>query len=312
MKRTILAAGLTCTCAALFGCATPYQSTGYTGGYSETQLSPNVFKVYFRGNGFTNSERASDFTLLRSAELAYEHGFPYFIITDEHSGASYSTLTTPPTTYTTTNVTATGDDSAYGTSVSTTVGGQSFVIRKPSKNDTIVCFKEKPYLQGIVYESRFVIQSIRAKYRMKPEELAALTPTLTAPNADNPNPVDASVWKDIWVPYSRDAVGELIDFDSIKVSGNVRRAWFKSIPASATMKSLPPQLTAGVDYVVALNEFNCSERKLRILAVAFHNVDAGPSALPSGSQNSQTAKWGPVAPNSLADAAMKYLCGLNP
>lgn len=306
-----MTAGLTCTCVTLIGCATPYQSTGYTGGYSETQLSSNVFRVYFRGNGFTNSERAADFTLLRSAELAYEHGFPYFIITDEHSGASYSTVTTPATTYTTTNVTASGDDSAYGTSVSTTIGGQSFVIRKPSENDTIICFKGKPSVQGIVYESRFVIQSIRTKYRMKPEELVALNSTPPAPNADHPNPADASIWEDIWVPYSKTAVGELIDFDSVKVSGDVRRAWFKSTASSATMNSIPPQLTAGVDYVLALNEFNCSKKKLRILAVTFHNIDAGPSALPSGSPDSQTAKWGPVTPDSLADAAMNYLCNLN-
>jgi hypothetical protein len=306
VKHTILTAGLTCVCVALSGCATPtpYQSSAFAGGYSETQLSSNVFKVYFRGNGYTGDERAADFTLMRSAELASAHGFAYFIIVDEHSGESYSTVTTPATTYTTTNVTAIGDDTAHGTSISTTVGGESYVIRKPSKQNTIVCFTEKPPVQGVVYESQFVVRSIRTKYGMKPEQFAATNPALAATDAASTNAASASNW----VPYTSNVAGELIDFDSIKVSGNVRRAWFKSTSVSATMKGLPPQLTAGVDYVLALNEFSCNDKKFRILGVSFHNMDTDPS---SDSSNSSAGKWAPVAPDSVADAAMNYLCKLN-
>jgi len=53
----------------LQGCATSYQKTSFTGGYSETQLDENVFNVSFKGNGYTSRERVADFTLLRSAEL---------------------------------------------------------------------------------------------------------------------------------------------------------------------------------------------------------------------------------------------------
>lgn len=303
MKRTVFAAEVACICVILASCATPYQSTRFSGGFSETQLSSNVFKVYFRGNGYTSDERAADFTLMRSAELAYTHGFPYFLIVDEQSGASYSTVTTPTTTYTTTNVTATGGDTAYGTSTSTTVGGESYLIRKPSKQNTIVCFKERPPVQGVVYESQFVVQSIRAKYGMKPEPVAATNP---APTVTNAAYADAA-FADIWLPYSSSVVGELIDFDSIRVNGNVRRAWFKSTAASTTMKGLPPQQTAGVEYVLALNEFNCSNKKFRILSVSFHDVDAGPS---SDSSNPLTPEWVPVKPDSVADAAMNYLCNL--
>jgi len=35
--------------ALLAACATPYQSKGYTGGFSETQLDVNVFRVNFNG-----------------------------------------------------------------------------------------------------------------------------------------------------------------------------------------------------------------------------------------------------------------------
>ena len=59
----------------LSGCATAYQPKGFTGGFSETQLDESVFQVSFRGNAYTSSERAADFTLLRSAELTIENGY---------------------------------------------------------------------------------------------------------------------------------------------------------------------------------------------------------------------------------------------
>ncbi len=67
----------------LSGCATSYQQKGFTGGYSETQLAPDVFRVNFQGNGYTSSERAQDFALLRAAELSLERGFRYFALLDE-------------------------------------------------------------------------------------------------------------------------------------------------------------------------------------------------------------------------------------
>lgn len=147
----------------LGGCATAYQSQGFTGGFSETQLSDNMFKVYFKGNGYTGEERVEDFTLLRSAEIAEEHGFPFFAVVDEHADASYSTFTMPSQTYTNVNVTTFGNV-AYGSAHSTTYGGGSELIRKPSDRNTIVCFKDKSLVRGQVYESLFVIQSMRAKY----------------------------------------------------------------------------------------------------------------------------------------------------
>ena len=47
-------------------CATTYQSEGLTGGFSETQLDENIFRVTFYGNGYTGKERVTDFALLRS------------------------------------------------------------------------------------------------------------------------------------------------------------------------------------------------------------------------------------------------------
>ena len=65
--RTIAAASASLV---LVACATAYQPQSFSGGFSETQLDKNVFRVSFKGNGYTNAERAEEMALLRSAELA--------------------------------------------------------------------------------------------------------------------------------------------------------------------------------------------------------------------------------------------------
>jgi hypothetical protein len=82
----------------LAGCATNYQSRGWSGGYSETQLDENMFMVSFQGNGYTAMDRAIDFTLLRSAALTLENGYNYFATIEANSSTSNSTYTTPITT----------------------------------------------------------------------------------------------------------------------------------------------------------------------------------------------------------------------
>lgn len=157
MKYTII---LIMLC--LQACATSYQSNGFSGGYSETQLDENVFKVSFRGNGYTRRDRVADFTLLRSAELALKNGYNYFVVIDSGSYTTTSTHTTPITTNTTANAYGTGNN-AYGNATSTTTGGQTYNISKPSSSNTIVCFEEKPE-SSFSYNAKFIYKSITEKY----------------------------------------------------------------------------------------------------------------------------------------------------
>ncbi len=150
----------------LTGCATSYQKQGFTGGFSETRLGKNIFKVTFNGNVYTSRERASDFALLRSAELALKNGFKYFIIVNSEKYAKTETYTTPTTSYTTGSAYGTGNY-AYGSTTTTTTGGQTYFYSKPSSTDTIVGFKKKPNIKGLVYSARFVIKSIKDKYGIK-------------------------------------------------------------------------------------------------------------------------------------------------
>ncbi len=123
------------------GCATAYKAKGYSGGYSSTQLGENIFQVTFVGNGKTSRERANDFALLRSAEIALANNFEYFVIEDTQQYSKHSTYTTPRT--------------AYG-------GGQTFNISKPRVSNTIALFKDKP--EGFAYRASFVIKSMEDKY----------------------------------------------------------------------------------------------------------------------------------------------------
>lgn len=134
--------------ASLIGCATQYQAQGLSGGYSETQLGENIFRVSFRGNGYTRGERAADFALLRSAEVTIENGFRYFVIVESGKDASVSAFSTPTQSYTTGSAYAYGS-SAYGSATTTTYGGQTFFIRKPSATNTILCFRKSLDLQTL-------------------------------------------------------------------------------------------------------------------------------------------------------------------
>ena len=144
----------------LQACSTPYQKESFSGGYTELQLDDNVFRITFQGNAYTSRENTSDFTLLRSAEIALNHGYKYFVIIDAKEYTKQSTYTTPTTT--------TGSTSLYGNTgygSYTTYGGQTFLIAKPTSSNTILCYNEKP--EGFSYNAEFIVKSVRDKYKLK-------------------------------------------------------------------------------------------------------------------------------------------------
>lgn len=160
----------------LSSCASTYEPEGYSGGFSETQLDTNVFIVTFKGNGFTGRDNASDYALLRSAELTLNNGFKYFVIVDAEQYSKESTHTTP--TRATTNLRAntygnatrygnntTYNANTYGTATTTVSGGQTYNISKPRASNTIVCSTEKP--EGFSYNAEFIVNSLKQKYEIE-------------------------------------------------------------------------------------------------------------------------------------------------
>ena len=161
---------------AMLACATPYQRQGYRGGFSETQLDENVFRVSFNGNGFTSGGRAVDFALLRSAELARERGYHYFVIVEKTGGYSYSSYTTPTQSHTTGTATSYGN-TTHVNATTTTTGGETHLIAKPGVSNTIVCLKQKPEnFQGMVYNADFLYLSLSQKYGIAPDGYAYTAP----------------------------------------------------------------------------------------------------------------------------------------
>lgn len=72
----------------VLNCSTPYQPKGLLGGYSDTHLNGNLYKVAFWGNQHTNPEDIDKYLLYRCAELSQEKGYDYFAIMDKEIDSS--------------------------------------------------------------------------------------------------------------------------------------------------------------------------------------------------------------------------------
>ena len=116
------------------GCAANYERSSGTVGYQEVQLDANVFRVTFTGNDFTGPRKVSDFALLRSAELALEHGYRYFVVVDTVELVGYGTKD-------------------FGEWFPTSIA------------NTIVCYRQRP--KEFSYDANFVTRSISRKYQLR-------------------------------------------------------------------------------------------------------------------------------------------------
>jgi hypothetical protein len=97
-KRTAAVAVALALAGVLAGCttATPYQPNipgqATSGGYSESRIEPNRWRVTFTGNSLTSRETVEAYLLFRSAELTVQQGYDWFSIVDrntENKGYSY-------------------------------------------------------------------------------------------------------------------------------------------------------------------------------------------------------------------------------
>ena len=159
MARPVI--GLVGLAVLLTACATPYEPRGLTGGFSETRLDSNTFRVDFTGNGFTSRERVDVYLLRRAAELTLEHGFDYFVIVDAGTERQDALVTTPGSYTATTTGSAYRDGStAYGTATTTGVytPGVTVPITKYGASSMIQVFRgNKPAGVAGAFEARDVL-----------------------------------------------------------------------------------------------------------------------------------------------------------
>jgi hypothetical protein len=158
--KTILATGLA---TALFGCATPYQESGYSGGFEQQRIAEDAYLIRFSGNGFTSPKRAKDFAMLRAAEIGKKLGYTHFAVVGKQDLSGVDTVTTGSTSSTT------GTVSPYGTySSTTTTTPTQFSVYKPGIELGIKYFEGPPsgrYLE--VLEVTRVFESLASAYGVK-------------------------------------------------------------------------------------------------------------------------------------------------
>ncbi len=171
---------------ALSSCATGYHKTGLTGGYTETQLGPDIFRVSFSGNGFCSNQRAQDLVLLRAADLTVDNGYSYFIVGGEADIGVNQTAYMPGHSYTSGSMSIVGN-SAFYSGQTTYFPGMNLNIYKPGQEMLIQCLKHRPN-SGMVFDARFLQTSLRAKYKIGPKSPTRETSTSALQTNRMPQP----------------------------------------------------------------------------------------------------------------------------
>ncbi len=150
------------------GCSTGYHRQGFSGEYTDMCIQDDVYQVFFNGNGYTSSQKAADFALLRCAEITLEKSCKYFSVLNENSGSETSLYTTPATTYHSGSVNMYGNSnyaSGSYSGYSQTTGGQTYSFSKPSTQYMIQMLKEKQS-DRFCYDAQQVYDNIRTNYKL--------------------------------------------------------------------------------------------------------------------------------------------------
>jgi hypothetical protein len=165
----------------LSGCETPYQPNGLLGGYSDTELAPDLYRVNIRGDDIATFERIQDFALLRASELTLQHGFSYFAIINERNAVSVSSVTTPGRADTTVQVNGQNSgnlhlnpngasysdmSSAYLNAQTIYTPPQTYHSFSPRTELLVKAFQTKP-AGFFTFDASFLQQSLKKKYRIK-------------------------------------------------------------------------------------------------------------------------------------------------
>jgi len=147
----------------LSGCKTPYQRLNVEGGYTDTQLQDNLFRVRFSGNEFTSPEEVSDLALLRCAELAIENGYTYFSIMDDPSS-------TDPPASSDANAACSANpsplfrDVAYGRFEIKSYMGTIYYMKDPVQTYKISLHRDLSNLSGPTFQAASLFRNINRKH----------------------------------------------------------------------------------------------------------------------------------------------------
>lgn len=160
--RTVIVAA---TSILLASCVTTYGPKGMSGGYTETRLEEDVFRITVEANGYTSMEQAEEMVLLRAAELSLQNGYAAFVVTESRGRTKLSSYTSP--------ITARTVNTGYGQSRTTFSGGDTYTSEHPVATATVLMLKEKMKGTGTIYDAAFLCGSLAPKFKTT----CSVTPT---------------------------------------------------------------------------------------------------------------------------------------
>ena len=179
---------------ALSSCATSYQKSGFTGGYSEKKISDSAYTVAFSGNGFASRDRVYFFWIYRCAELTLEKGYSLYVIRSNHPQArnGLPDATLLPALYT---------GNSGGEFVKTHGGGGVIIVpgvgsgaNKWTYSATVLMYK-KPLPQEVLW-------GVDAE-----QTVALLRPYVTS-NGSIPPPSRDDLFRKAFLAHARISIGE--------------------------------------------------------------------------------------------------------
>lgn len=137
----------------LSACSTTYGPKGPTGGYSELQVSDNVYRINVSGNGYTSQETVQSFALLRASELTLAAGKQRFVILDDKVD-SQSEVYSSGFGSSTTNV--------YGSTAYTTYSSPTInTVTRAGGVVVIEIIEEQDPRFGTAYDARLLDRQLR-------------------------------------------------------------------------------------------------------------------------------------------------------
>jgi hypothetical protein len=157
MKNKIL---ILLSMVSLVGCATDYkQAMPVLGGYRDTKIADDLYRVQFDANEYTNEEREADFAMLRAADVTLQHGYSYFAVVkeDPFTKLDIETRVGGPD--------ATGQNVKYPERTQYHSDHRIFATRR-KEGFLIRTFKEEPDIKGKIFDAASLSRVIREKYKL--------------------------------------------------------------------------------------------------------------------------------------------------
>ena len=161
----------------LVSCATGYQPLNDSSGYWDEQIEPtaNRFTIGYDGNKWhsdpvNRKEKIKDLTLLRSAEVALENGFKYFVISDSKAYTEKTSLLqgSLPSNTTSSRLKRTNTSETYQIkTIFTTVN----YVELAEDLRTNAVMQSGEFQGYAVYKADLVVYTILRKYNMDSGEL---------------------------------------------------------------------------------------------------------------------------------------------